>query len=88
MMNAVEPPVKHSIRKRARYRLDMALSRGPSVVITWLAILTLALILLTAAILTIFQLTGVNGDPDNSLGCRRGVLAVADPRARSRHLLR
>ena len=51
-----------------RYRFDTALSKGPSVVISWLGLLTLSLILATALVLTIFRLTGVNGDTDHSLG--------------------
>lgn len=47
---------------RLRYRFDAALSRGPSVVIAWLGLITLGVILLAALILSIFQLTGINGE--------------------------
>jgi voltage-gated potassium channel Kch len=50
-----------------RYRFDLALSRGTSVVIAWLAVLTLVIILIAALLLTIFQLEGINGEP-NQLG--------------------
>ena len=50
-----------------RYRFDLALSRGTSVVIAWLAVLTLIIILIAALFLTIFQLKGINGEP-NQLG--------------------
>ncbi len=46
-----------------RYRFDTALSRGPSVVITWLGLITLALIVITALVMTVFRLTGVNDGP-------------------------
>ncbi len=47
---------------RLRYRFDTALSKGPSVVITWLGLLTLGLIVATALVLTIFRLSGVSGE--------------------------
>jgi voltage-gated potassium channel Kch len=58
---------KPTIAHRLRYGFDAALSRGPSVVITWLGLLTLAVIVVTASILTVFQMTGVGGDRDKSL---------------------
>lgn len=48
-------------KERLRYRFDIALSRGPSVVIGWLGLLTLGLIAVTAIVVTVFRLTGVNG---------------------------
>ena len=51
-----------------RYRFDLALSRGPSVVIGWLGLLTLLIIVVTALVLFVFRLTGVNGNEDESLG--------------------
>ncbi len=59
-----DKPIKSvdgSINARLRYKFDTALSRGPSVVITWLGLVTLALIVLTALILTAFRLTGIGG---------------------------
>ncbi len=47
---------------RLRYRFDLALSRGPAVVIGWLGLLTLAIIGLVAAVFTVFELTGINGE--------------------------
>lgn len=58
------PYLKASLGKRLRYRFDMALSRGPSVVILWLGIITLVLILVTALMFTAFRLSGVNGGED------------------------
>jgi ion channel POLLUX/CASTOR len=46
---------------KLRYRFDAALSKGPSVVISWLGVLTLGIILLSAAVLTVFRVVGVNG---------------------------
>ncbi|MCU1399940.1 MAG: hypothetical protein JWN62_3049 [Acidimicrobiales bacterium] len=59
-----------SLAAKLRYRFDAALSRGPSVVIAYLGILSVTVILLGAAILTIFQLSGVGGDgnPAHGLG--------------------
>lgn len=50
-----------SFTARLRYAFDTALSRGPSVVITWLGLLTLGLIALTALVLALFRLSGVGG---------------------------
>jgi len=52
---------KASWKRRLRYRFDMALSRGPSVVIGWLGLATLMAIVLAASVMTIFRLRGVNG---------------------------
>jgi voltage-gated potassium channel Kch len=49
-----------------RYRFDLALSRGTSVVIAWLAVLTLIIILLAALVLTIFRLKGINGEANHA----------------------
>ncbi len=46
---------------RLRYWFDGALSRGPSVVIGWLGLLTLAVVLVSALIITVLQVTGING---------------------------
>ena len=59
------PAQRHSFTARLRYQFDSALSRGPSVVILWLGLLTLALIVLTALVLTIFRLSGVGGGNDH-----------------------
>ena len=65
---APSPASQRTGRKdRLRYRFDLALSRGPSVVIGWLGLLTLLIIVVTALVLTIFRLTGVN-DADKPLG--------------------
>ncbi|MEX0767618.1 MAG: hypothetical protein WD029_04010, partial [Microthrixaceae bacterium] len=46
---------------KLRYMFDTGLSRGPSVVIGWLGLLTLLVILITALLMTILGLVGVNG---------------------------
>ncbi len=70
MIESAPPSAPSSVdrRDRARYRFDLALSRGPSVVIGWLGLLTLAIIAVTAVVLTVFGLTGVNGNRDEDLG--------------------
>ncbi|MCU1397213.1 MAG: hypothetical protein JWN62_322 [Acidimicrobiales bacterium] len=50
-----------SLLARMRYRFDAALSRGPSVVIAYLGLITVTVILVASAILTVFQLRGING---------------------------
>jgi ion channel POLLUX/CASTOR len=52
---------------RLRYRFDSALSRGPSVVITWLGLLTVAIVGVAALILTVFRLKGIDGE-DQKVG--------------------
>ncbi len=53
----------HSLKTKFRYRFDAALSRGPAVVIAWLGLITLAIVIVSSLILTIFSLDGVHGDP-------------------------
>jgi len=50
---------------RLRYRFDAALSRGPSVVIGWLGLLTLAIIVVAALVITLFKVAGINGDGED-----------------------
>ncbi len=57
------PAPKHKLGARVRYWFDTALSRGPSVVIGWLGALTLAVIVLSALIMTVLRLTGINSGP-------------------------
>ncbi|GAB2481883.1 CASTOR/POLLUX-related putative ion channel [Jatrophihabitans fulvus] len=47
--------------RRWRYRFDLALSRGPVVVIGWLALMMLGVIVVSASILTVLNLSGING---------------------------
>ena len=54
-------PPKHSPARRIRYAFDNALSRGPSVVIGWLGLLTLAIIVVAAAVTTLLRVTGMTG---------------------------
>lgn len=54
-------------RQRLRYRFDLALSRGPSVVIGWLGLTTLAIIALGAVVVALFSMKGVNGDREGTL---------------------
>jgi Trk K+ transport system NAD-binding subunit len=46
---------------RARYRFDLALSRGPLVVIGYLGLVTLVVIVVATVLLATFRLAGVNG---------------------------
>src|SRR4051794_25744760 len=46
---------------QARYRFDLALSRGPLVVIGYLGVVMLIVILLATVVLTVLGLSGVNG---------------------------
>jgi voltage-gated potassium channel Kch len=55
-------PPRVGLGARLRYRFDAALSRGPSVVIGWLGLLTLAIIVVAALVLTLFGVGGVNGE--------------------------
>lgn len=57
------PKQRHSLKTKFRYRFDAALSRGPAVVIAWLGLITLAIVIVSSLILTIFSLDGVHGDP-------------------------
>ncbi len=54
-----------SRRQRWRYRFDLALSRGPSVVIGWLGLTTLVVIVVSALVITVLSLTGVNGGTED-----------------------
>ena len=56
-----------SLWARLRYRFDTALSRGPSVVITWLGIITLSVIIFAALVLSSFRISGVNNGKSLSL---------------------
>ena len=56
------------MRQRLGYRFDAALSRGPSIVIGWLGLLTLIVIVISAVVLTITRLGGVNGGERLPLG--------------------
>jgi Trk K+ transport system NAD-binding subunit len=47
---------------RLRYRFDLALARGPLVVVGYLGLIMLAIILLSAVLLTAFHLTGITVD--------------------------
>src|SRR5690349_14246391 len=44
-----------------RYRFDLALSRGPLVIIGYLGLIMLAIILVAATLLTGLRLAGING---------------------------
>lgn len=54
-----------------RYRFDNALSRGPSVVIGWLGLLTLLIIVAGMIITVVGRITGIGGG-DKSLGLLEG----------------
>ncbi len=53
-----------SLTAKLRYWFDTALAKGPSVIIKWLGLLTLALIGFAAVVMTIFRLTGISGSKD------------------------
>lgn len=55
------PAAKPTLGARARYRFDLALSRGPMVVIGYLGLVMLAIIVAASLLIWIFQLKGVNG---------------------------
>ncbi len=61
------PATTRPLAAKLRYRFDLGLSRGPSVVIGYLGLLTLAIIVIAALVVTVFRLTGVNGG-DEHLG--------------------
>ena len=51
---------QRSATARLRYKFDTALSKGPSVVIGWLGLITVSIIVFAALIVTAFRVTGVN----------------------------
>ncbi len=57
----VKDRAEGSLGGKLRYKFDTALSKGPSVVITWLGLITLSVIVFAAIVLSVFRLTGVNG---------------------------
>ena len=63
----VEAAAEPSIGAKLRYRFDLALSRGPLIVIGYLGLVMLAIIVVASIFLWVFQLKGVNGgDPINN----------------------
>jgi len=52
---------RSSLTGRLRYRFDLALARGPLVVIGYLGLIMLAIILVAATLDTLLRLSGVNG---------------------------
>jgi Trk K+ transport system NAD-binding subunit len=50
-----------SVRTRARYRLDLAISRGSVALIGYLGAVMVAVILVSATVLTVLRLSGING---------------------------
>ncbi|MEP1125319.1 MAG: hypothetical protein ABJH68_15655 [Ilumatobacter sp.] len=51
---------RYTLRQRGEYWFDSALSRGPSVVIGWLGLLTLIVVVVAAIVMTVTGLSGVN----------------------------
>jgi Trk K+ transport system NAD-binding subunit len=51
-----------------RYRFDLALARGPLIVIGYLALIVIAIVAFSALLLTIFRLHGINGNGSLSFG--------------------
>ncbi|NBP50489.1 MAG: hypothetical protein EBU70_04765 [Actinobacteria bacterium] len=58
------PARRTTIQTRLRYRVDVALARGPFTLIVWLGMLTLAVIILATAIMTVFKMTGFSGEEE------------------------
>lgn len=56
------PAHRTGLKTRLRYRVDVALARGPFTLIVWLGMLTLAVIVLATSIMTVFRMTGFNGE--------------------------
>ncbi len=68
-------------KDRARYRFDMAFSRGPAVVIGYLGLVTLLAILVTAVVIIVFRMSGINGEaspPSFPEAIWQGLLRVVD----------
>lgn len=82
---ADKPPGLRGLLSRSiaqvRYRFDLALSRGPLIVISYLALIMVVIILVAATLLTVFRLAGVAGG--GSLGFPeafwQSMLRVLDP---------
>lgn len=68
-----------SLRVRLRYRFDNALSRGPLVVIAYLALLTLAVIFVAGLLATIAGLTFGDSDESFSESMYQSLLRMLDP---------
>ena len=54
-------PAEPTIGAKLRYRFDLALSRGPLIVIGYLGLVMLAIIVVASVFIWLFQLKGVNG---------------------------
>ncbi len=51
------PPIEVSLRERLRYRFDNVLARGTTAALAWLGVVTLAAVLFSAVLLTVFGVT-------------------------------
>ncbi len=71
---------KIGLGARFRYRFDSAMSRGPAVIILWLAVATVGFVFLIAVVLTIFGV-GINEDANPTLLERfwQSFLRILDP---------
>lgn len=58
---AASPANEPGLGAKIRYRFDLALSRGPLVVIGYLGLVMLAIIVVASIFIWVFQLKGVNG---------------------------
>lgn len=58
---AAPTPNRNTLLAQARYRFDLALSRGPIVVIGYLGLVMLAIIAVASVLLWVLRLKGVNG---------------------------
>jgi ion channel POLLUX/CASTOR len=68
------------LAQRLRYRFDSSMSRGPAVIILWLAAATVGFVFLVAVALTVFGV-GINEDSDPTLLERfwQSFLRILDP---------
>jgi Trk K+ transport system NAD-binding subunit len=63
MSHDKQPRPARTITARLRYRFDLALSRGPLIIIGYVGAVMLVIILVSASLLPVLRLAGVNGDP-------------------------
>ena len=64
---AAPGPRRTTLRVWLRYRFDLALARGPLVVVGYLGLITLTVVVLAASALTVLGLTGIDGDVKDRL---------------------
>ena len=70
---------RHPLRARLRYGFDNALSRGPIAVIGWLGAITLAVVLVAAAIELVLHVLGIESFPSFHEAAWQAMLRLLDP---------